>query len=102
MESAKQERRMQHFTGEQRSIVRPIVSCVAGMLGLVVVAAAPWLLLTSDAVRVASEQPAFQAARTFPSVAESTRMFSERLPYSKTGRQAGAPEVDIRLATSPR
>ena len=55
-----------------------VLKCAGGLLTLVVVAAGPWVLLNSDAASIAAEQPAFQAARAFPSMAESRRIFDER------------------------
>jgi len=78
MKSAGQQREMSQFDGEQRGIIAAMVSCVARVLGLAMIAAAPWLFLYSDAAQIAAEQPAFQVARTFPSVAESKRIFDGR------------------------
>jgi len=78
MKSAGQEREMSQSNGEQRGFIAAMLSCVARVFGLAIIAAAPWLFLYSDAARVAAEQPAFQVARTFPSVAESKRIFDGR------------------------
>lgn len=48
MESTEQKREMKQFDGDQPSVVPAVVSCVAGVVGLLVIAASPWLLLNPD------------------------------------------------------
>ena len=45
MESAAQERQIKCFDEGEHGIFPAVLSCVAGVLGLVMVAAGPWLLL---------------------------------------------------------
>ena len=94
MESG-QKREMKRFDGTRPGLLPAVVASVAGVLGLVVIVAAPWLLLTSDAARLASEQPAFQAARAFPSVAETRRILFNARP------QGGTRETGVILAAGP-
>ena len=69
MESAEQGRATQQFEMARHGVFPAVLTSVAGILGLVMVAAGPWLLLTSDAATSVARQPAFQAARAFSSAA---------------------------------
>jgi hypothetical protein len=102
MESSEQKRTMSQHDGERSGILPAMVSCAAGVIGLVVIAASPWLLLYSDAARNAAEQPAYQAARAVPSVAESKRIADDRLQQLGTAQHSDAKQAVISLAAGPR
>jgi hypothetical protein len=79
-----------------------VVTFVAGVLGMVTMAAGPWLLLYlyMDPVGAAAEQPAFQAARTLPG-AESKRIIPRAPPALRAGRQGGTQEAGVSLVAGP-
>lgn len=79
-----------------------LVNCAAGILALVIVAAGPWLVLSSDAAWTAAEQPAFQAARSlqYSAMAESKRIFDERRQRYEAGTQGGEPTVENSVTAS--
>jgi hypothetical protein len=90
MESAKQECQMKQVDSEQSDLLPAVVTCGAGLVGLLMIAASPWLVLTAG---TATEQPAFQAAGAFSSVAEVSRIFS-------AAARGSTPEAEVRLAAA--
>ena len=78
MGPAERERLVNHFHQDEPSVIPAVLSCVAGIFGLIIVASSPWLLVTSPAPGRDSEQPAVQAARVSPAIEESRRVFEER------------------------
>src|SRR6185436_2969797 len=61
MESTAREWNTRQSGRDEPRTLPAIVSCVAGLVGMAVVAAAPWWLLTSDAAWETGEPPAFQS-----------------------------------------
>ena len=98
-----QERRelLKQFGDDPVNPLVALLKCAAGLLILVGVAATPWLILNSDAARMAAEQPAFQMARSFPSVAESKRIFEERRQRFEASGKPAVQAVEARLAAGP-
>ncbi|HKA42657.1 MAG TPA: hypothetical protein VKF40_11770 [Burkholderiales bacterium] len=84
---------LKQYGGEPAHPLIVLLKCAAGLLTLVAVAAGPWVLISSDAVVIAAEQPAFQLARSFLSAEESKRIFEERRQHYKDAspRTEGRP-----------
>ena len=95
MESAEQVRRMKQVAMEERSVFPAVVTSAIGILGMVAIAAGPWMVLTADATW---DQPAVQAATMSPAVAESKRVFGER--RERLATREGAQQPGITLAVS--
>ena len=87
------------FEGEQLNALTAALKRAAGILMLVAVAVSPWLVLNSDVAKMAAEQPAFQAARAFPSVAESRRIFEERRQRHEARLSSSTPQARDAAAT---
>ena len=98
METAEQVRQMKQAAMDQRGVLPAVVTSAVGILGMVAIAAGPWVILTADATW---EQPAFQAATMSPSVAESKRVFDERRDLYTAGRQGGKQD-GMKLMVSTR
>ena len=99
MGPAERERLVNHFHRDEPNVFPAVLSCVAGIFGLVMVAAGPWLLVTSPAASVASGEPAVQAARVSPAVEESRRVFDERRQRLEAG-QGGTQSAAVSPAAS--
>ena len=85
MGPVEKQRVVSRFQAAEASVLPAVLSCAAGLLGLVMVAAGPWVLVTSSP-SFASEQPAARAT----ALAESKRVFDQRRLRVDGGGQAGA------------
>ena len=95
MESAEQVRRMKQAALEDCSVIPAVVTSLVGILGMVAIAAGPWMLLTADATW---QEPGFQSATTSPAVAESKRIFDDRRERLAAGPQGGSQMAVISVA----
>jgi hypothetical protein len=91
MQSTQERRRLlEHYRDEPCNPLVAMLKSIAGLVALVLVAVSPWLLLDSELARTASEQPAFRAARAFPSAAESRRALDGGRDRSATHKREDA------------
>jgi hypothetical protein len=91
-----------HFQKDEPSVVPAVLSCAAGIVGLVMVAASPWLVLSASPGSLAAEPPVAQVASASPAVEESKRIFDERRQRFEASRQGGTQGAAASLAAGPQ
>jgi len=96
MQTAEDRRRLLGHYAEEQSTLATVFRCAVGIATLFAVAAAPWLVLSTDRGSVTADA-AQKAVATFPnSMEESRRVFEER----ERAQQTQVPSSKFQVQSS--